>query len=205
MIDGGSWHIATITNQPPGSGARVARGGAGIDVAADTMEAVVSAEIPSGSKPVQRASAVQLPPRLWCAAPRGQLWVRGHRAVEGPLVHVDAPARWLGERSSPSECSQEFASVEESLSSKAFLIECVDAFALIRHNPHFKYGSKAGYMARTLARLTALAVSRAKHHGYRADGGGLYLQISASGSKSWVFRFREGSRLREMGLGPAHR
>jgi integrase len=59
-------------------------------------------------------------------------------------------------------------------------------------------------MARTLHRLNALAVSRAKHRGYLADGGGLYLQVSATGSKSWVFRFREGGRLREMGLGPAH-
>ena len=42
-------------------------------------------------------------------------------------------------------------------------------------------------MARKLERLTALTVSRAKTRGYLADGGGLYLQISASGAKSWVF------------------
>ena len=38
--------------------------------------------------------------------------------------------------------------------------------------------------------------------GYYADGGGLYLQVSATGSKSWVFRYRgrAGGRLREMGL-----
>lgn len=37
-----------------------------------------------------------------------------------------------------------------------------------------------------------------------ADGGGLYLQVGANGAKSWVFRYREAGRLREMGLGPVH-
>jgi integrase len=59
-------------------------------------------------------------------------------------------------------------------------------------------------MARKLERLTALAVSRAKTRGYLADGGGLYLQISSSGAKSWVFRFKRAGRLREMGLGATH-
>lgn len=59
-------------------------------------------------------------------------------------------------------------------------------------------------MPRLLGRLTALGVTQAKRRGYYADGGGLYLQITASGSKSWVFRFKERGRLREMGLGPLH-
>ncbi len=59
-------------------------------------------------------------------------------------------------------------------------------------------------MAREHKKLTALAVSRAKHRGYYADGGGLYLQVSPSRAKSWVFRFKRDGRLREMGLGPAH-
>lgn len=37
-----------------------------------------------------------------------------------------------------------------------------------------------------------------------ADGGGLYLQISRSGTKSWIFRFAMEGREREMGLGPVH-
>ena len=41
----------------------------------------------------------------------------------------------------------------------------------------------------------------AKDPGLIADGGGLYLQISRSGSKSWVFRFMLNRRSREMGLG----
>jgi integrase len=59
-------------------------------------------------------------------------------------------------------------------------------------------------MARVIGKLTALAITQAKRRGYYGDGGGLLLQVSASGSKSWVFRFKEGGTLREMGLGPSH-
>jgi integrase len=59
-------------------------------------------------------------------------------------------------------------------------------------------------MARTIGKLTALAITQAKRRGYYGDGGGLFLQVSAGGAKSWVFRFKESGRLREMGLGPAH-
>jgi integrase len=59
-------------------------------------------------------------------------------------------------------------------------------------------------MARTIGKLTALAITQAKRRGYYGDGGGLFLQVSAGGAKSWVFRFKESGRLREMGLGPTH-
>lgn len=36
------------------------------------------------------------------------------------------------------------------------------------------------------------------------DGGGLYLQVTESGAKSWIFRFMLNGRAREMGLGPLH-
>src|SRR5712692_8858601 len=58
-------------------------------------------------------------------------------------------------------------------------------------------------MARA-GRMTALkvaAVARAKAPGYYGDGGGLLLQVSRFGTASWVFRYRVGGRLREMGLG----
>jgi integrase len=38
-------------------------------------------------------------------------------------------------------------------------------------------------------KLTALKVAREKRSGLYGDGGGLYLQITARGSKSWIFRF----------------
>jgi integrase len=50
--------------------------------------------------------------------------------------------------------------------------------------------------------LTALKVSKTKKPGRYCDGGGLYLQVSRSHSKAWLFRFMLNGRSREMGLGP---
>ncbi len=69
-------------------------------------------------------------------------------------------------------------------------------------------------------KLTALKVAQAKRPGLYGDGGGLYLQVTKRGSKSWVFRFwiaerspttgelvgdpitiKVKGRAREMGLG----
>src|ERR1700757_2009689 len=55
-------------------------------------------------------------------------------------------------------------------------------------------------MARTMGRLTALKVERAKE-GMHCDGGGLYLQV-VEGGASWVYRYMLNGRAREMGLGP---
>ena len=59
-------------------------------------------------------------------------------------------------------------------------------------------------MARTIGRLTALKVDRAKQPGMHADGGGLYLRVTQSGTKNWVFRFMLNGRPRWMGVGPLH-
>lgn len=58
-------------------------------------------------------------------------------------------------------------------------------------------------MARQLNRLTARAVQSAKPGKY-PDGGGLWLQVTPSNSKSWVFRFARNGVERFMGLGPVH-
>lgn len=58
-------------------------------------------------------------------------------------------------------------------------------------------------MKRTLHRLSALAVTRAKVKGMLADGGGLYLQVNGKDSKSWIFRYKRGGKERQMGLGSA--
>jgi len=52
-----------------------------------------------------------------------------------------------------------------------------------------------------MAKLTALQVAKAKNRGLISDGGGLYLQITARGSKSWIYRYRANGRLRDHGLG----
>jgi integrase len=44
-------------------------------------------------------------------------------------------------------------------------------------------------------------VQSLKTRGFYCDGGGLYLQVSKSGSKSWVFRYAIGGHKRDMGLG----
>jgi integrase len=59
-------------------------------------------------------------------------------------------------------------------------------------------------MARRIGKLSAVAVTQTKKRGYYSDGGGLFLQVGPTGAKSWVFRFRQAGRLREMGLGPLH-
>ena len=59
-------------------------------------------------------------------------------------------------------------------------------------------------VTRTLNRLSALKVARAKQPGMYADGGGLYLRVAEGGSKQWVFRYAVGTRDRDMGLGPVH-
>ncbi len=55
---------------------------------------------------------------------------------------------------------------------------------------------------RSTNRLTALKVSKATKPGMYADGGGLYLQVTSAGARSWIYRFSLAGRAREMGLGP---
>ncbi|WP_369916549.1 tyrosine-type recombinase/integrase [Xanthomonas sp. NCPPB 3005] len=53
-------------------------------------------------------------------------------------------------------------------------------------------------------KLTARKVATVSEPDYYPDGGGLYLQVSATGAKSWIFRYRFGGKRPEMGLGPVH-
>ncbi len=57
-------------------------------------------------------------------------------------------------------------------------------------------------MARPTNRLTDASARAASKKGRHADGRGLYLNASKTGSKSWVYVWRENGRHREMGLGP---
>jgi hypothetical protein len=54
-----------------------------------------------------------------------------------------------------------------------------------------------------LHRLTTREVETRSMPGRLADGGNLYLQVTATGAKSWVFLYRLHGRQREMGLGSA--
>jgi len=59
-------------------------------------------------------------------------------------------------------------------------------------------------MARSINRLSATSVTSMDKPGRYADGGNLYLVVTANKSRSWAFIFRDGRRQREMGLGSAN-
>jgi integrase len=56
-------------------------------------------------------------------------------------------------------------------------------------------------VASTINQLTAIKVQKIRRPGYHADGGGLWLQVSEGGGKSWIFTYSLRGRAREMGLG----
>lgn len=57
-------------------------------------------------------------------------------------------------------------------------------------------------MRRGINKLTAREVETAKAPGV-ADGGGLFLQVTKTGARSWIFQYRWKGRRPEMGLGSA--
>jgi integrase len=57
-------------------------------------------------------------------------------------------------------------------------------------------------MSRARDRLSAVAVRGAAKPGFYHDGGGLYLQVSRFGTKSWILRYTINKKTRDMGLGP---
>ncbi|WP_333995237.1 tyrosine-type recombinase/integrase [Burkholderia orbicola] len=59
-------------------------------------------------------------------------------------------------------------------------------------------------MPRAINRLSPLTVTKTTKPGLYADGGGLYLQITTAGVKSWLFRYMRSGKARGMGLGPVH-
>jgi hypothetical protein len=46
-------------------------------------------------------------------------------------------------------------------------------------------------MARSIDRLTDKSVRAKKGKGYYLDGEGLFLQVTATGARSWIFRFKQ--------------
>jgi len=58
-------------------------------------------------------------------------------------------------------------------------------------------------MARQTNKLSARTVATTTKPGRYSDGGGLYLNVTATGRKNWVFRFTQAGRMTDMGLGSA--
>jgi hypothetical protein len=59
-------------------------------------------------------------------------------------------------------------------------------------------------MAKAINRLSQAFVNKVAALGDCCDGNGLYLQTTAAGVKSWLFRYTRQGRARYMGLGPLH-
>lgn len=57
---------------------------------------------------------------------------------------------------------------------------------------------------RSVNKLSAQKIEALSKPGLYADGLGLYLQVSITGTKSWLFRFMRDGRSRKMGLGAYH-
>ncbi len=58
-------------------------------------------------------------------------------------------------------------------------------------------------MARALNKLTVRQIATLNSAGRHSDGGGLYLRVTPSGSRSWLFMTTEAGRRQEISLGPA--
>src|SRR3954467_278764 len=56
-------------------------------------------------------------------------------------------------------------------------------------------------MARQVNRLSARTAATLSKPGRHSDGEGLYLVVDPSEAKRWLFLFRWGGKLKEMGLG----
>lgn len=56
-------------------------------------------------------------------------------------------------------------------------------------------------MARVTNKLTALGIRNETRPGRHSDGGGLYLQVSPTGSRSWIYMWKDGGKRTAMGLG----
>jgi integrase len=58
-------------------------------------------------------------------------------------------------------------------------------------------------MAREIGKLVAIQLNRLPT-GMHGDGGNLWLQVTETGARTWLFRFRHADKARAMGLGPLH-
>ncbi len=71
----------------------------------------------------------------------------------------------------------------------------------VSHYPIVLYGTEHG--TQSANKLTAKKMQGKLKPGMHNDGGGLYLQASNSGAKSWILRCRVRGVKRDLGLGGA--
>src|SRR4051794_40609975 len=130
-------------------------------------------------------------------------WPSGLRRTLGKRVYVNS-VPWVRIPLSPPPPSR-FSSRKSTRRSVSLYDgrnvgwTCPVASASIRSGSVGRKGGKR--MPRSVHRLSAKAIEKAKRPGYHCDGGGLYLQVSPTLSKSWIFRYTRDGKTREMGLG----
>jgi hypothetical protein len=79
---------------------------------------------------------------------------------------------------------------------------CIFMSGCVRYNPRIAVGKPVGKsMGRQINKLSARKVETVRTPGRHSDGGGLYLNITEGGGRSWLFMYKVGGRRREMGLG----
>ena len=59
-------------------------------------------------------------------------------------------------------------------------------------------------VGREINRLKPITISKIRKPGRYADGGGLYLEVGATGARKWLFFYKRNGKRREMGLGSFH-
>jgi Arm DNA-binding domain len=57
-------------------------------------------------------------------------------------------------------------------------------------------------VTRRINTLRAVSLTKAMPPGMHSDGGGLYLQVSDTGARSWIFRYSRNGKAHYHGLGP---
>jgi Arm DNA-binding domain len=76
------------------------------------------------------------------------------------------------------------------------------------HNCLWQFASMGGEcggedMGKAVKKLSARAVATVTQPGRHSDGDGLYLNVTRSGARSWLFMWKRDDKRREMGLGSA--
>src|SRR5277367_1766313 len=85
-----------------------------------------------------------------------------------------------------------------------FWQSCLSSFAAVRYNPRRMVGNRVGKaMGNEVRKLSARGAATVAEPGRHSDGGGLYLNVTETGARSWLFMWKVAGRRREMGLGSA--
>jgi len=72
----------------------------------------------------------------------------------------------------------------------------------VHYNPYIAVGKAVGKEMAQSKKLSARTVETLTAAGRHSDGDGLFLNIAATGARSWLFMWKRDGKRREMGLGP---